>query len=97
MEDPDYAKALYRKILILEKKGEFTNAHNMANFAITRYDDELEDPDNRKQVQFFREAKDRLVGQIPFEKKIKSDKAEKEVESEIASYGYNDSVFDELS
>ena len=34
MEDPDYAKALLRKVMILEKKGEYGNGHNIANFAI---------------------------------------------------------------
>ncbi len=30
VEEPDYAKALLRKILILERKGEFTQAKSMA-------------------------------------------------------------------
>ena len=34
MEDPDYAKALLRKVLILEKKGEYSQAHNLAAFAV---------------------------------------------------------------
>ena len=34
MEDPDYAKALLRKVLILERKGEFEHAYSIAGFAI---------------------------------------------------------------
>lgn len=33
MEDPDYARALLRKILILEKKGEYGAGHGLAKFA----------------------------------------------------------------
>lgn len=47
MEDPDYAKGLLRKVLILEKKGEFTSGSNIANFAITRFDYDGEEECNR--------------------------------------------------
>jgi hypothetical protein len=50
MEDPDYAKALLRKILILEKKGEYEGGHNMANFCVNRFDDDYEEDANRKLV-----------------------------------------------
>ena len=71
MEDPDYAKALHRKVLILEKKGDYTNGHNIANFAVTRFDDDFEEEDNRKIVPLFKEAKERLALLIPYEKEKK--------------------------
>ena len=45
-EDPDYAKALYRNILILEKKGLYTRASQMAQFCVTRFDYDLEEQEN---------------------------------------------------
>jgi hypothetical protein len=53
MEDPDYAKALYRKVLILEKMGNYENGHSIAKFAIMRFDSEYEDESNRKLVPLF--------------------------------------------
>ena len=50
MEDPDYAKGMLRKVLILEKKGCYSEAHSIANFAIMRFDDDFEDERNRKVV-----------------------------------------------
>ncbi len=50
MEEPDYAKALLRKIHILERKGEISQALSIAEFAICRYDEEYEDERNRKIV-----------------------------------------------
>ena len=67
MEDPDYAKALYRKVLILEKNGQFTNGHSMANFAISRFDDDFEEDGNRKMVPSSKESKERLALKIPYE------------------------------
>ena len=34
MEEPDYAKALLRKALILEKRGECRQAHSIASFGV---------------------------------------------------------------
>ena len=39
VEEPDYAKGLLRKILILEKKGEYMQATSMAQYAVVRFDD----------------------------------------------------------
>jgi hypothetical protein len=61
MEDPDFARALYSKILILEKKGEFKNGHHIANFAITRFNDEYEEEENRSLVPHFTDVRDRLA------------------------------------
>lgn len=69
MEEPDYAKALLRKALILERKGEFSQAHSIANFAVNRFDDEFEDERNRKIVPQLKELRDKLVGKVPMEKK----------------------------
>jgi hypothetical protein len=52
-EDPDYAKSLYRKVLIMEKKGEYSGGHSIASFAITRFDHDLEEEDNRSTVPKF--------------------------------------------
>lgn len=95
MEDPDYAKALFRKVLILEKNGQFTNGHNMANFAITRFDDDYEEEANRKMVPCFREAKERLAQKIPYEQKQKAKQLQAEVDDELSAYP-NFSMLDEL-
>ena len=60
MEDPDYAKALLRKILIQERKGEYEGGYQMANYACTRFDDDFEDEANRKMVPQFKELRDKL-------------------------------------
>jgi len=56
MEEPDYAKALLRKVYILEKKGEYRQAVSIAEFACTRFDDEYEDDRNRKTIPEFKEV-----------------------------------------
>ena len=94
MEDPDFAKALYRKCMILEKKGEFTNGHHIANFAIARFDSEFEEEENRKIVPKFVEMKERFKVKIPYETKTKTDNLEKEVEKELSEY--NVSALDDL-
>ncbi len=50
MEDPDYAKAMLRKVYILQKKGDYKEACSIAGFAIMRFDDDFEDERNRKIV-----------------------------------------------
>ncbi len=69
MEEPDYAKALLRKILILERKGEFSQATSMSQFAVVRFDDEYEDERNRKVVPEFKEAIKRMEGKLDTSKK----------------------------
>ena len=64
MEDPDYAKALLRKVLILERKGEYEQAHSIANFSVMRFDDEFEDDRNRKIVPLFKEMREKLKGRV---------------------------------
>ncbi len=72
MEDPDYGKALLRKCLILEKKGEFTQGHDISRFAISRFDDDFEDDNNRKLVPQFKEINQRLKPLIGTEKQRKA-------------------------
>lgn len=55
MEDPDYAKALYRKVLILEKKGDYQFAYNIVSFAIQRFDDDFEEEANKQVVPLLKE------------------------------------------
>ena len=53
IEDPDYAKAMHRLILIKEEMGQYQSALEMCNFALMRYDspeEAEEDPDNAKVV-----------------------------------------------
>ena len=42
MEDPDYGRAHFRKVAILEKKGEYAAALNLAKYSIVQYSDEME-------------------------------------------------------
>eukprot|EP00347_Sterkiella_histriomuscorum_P013270 403365360 len=72
MEDPDYAKALIRKILIQENKGEFEGGYQMANYAVTRFDDDFEDEANRKMVPQFKELRDKLKDKINNTKQMSS-------------------------
>ena len=69
MEDPDYAKAMLRKVLILQKKGDYKEAHSIAGFAIMRFDDEYEDERNRKVVPELKEIRDQLQGKASLQKK----------------------------
>ena len=58
VEDPDYAKAMHRMILIKEANGAYHGALEMANYAIMRFehpDEEDEDPDNYKVVPALKE------------------------------------------
>jgi tetratricopeptide (TPR) repeat protein len=71
IEEPDYAKALLRKCMILERKGEYSQAVSIAEFAITRFDDEYEDERNRKIVPEFKEVVSRLSGRVDLARKMK--------------------------
>ena len=83
MEEPDYAKALLRKILILEKKGEYSQATSMCQFAIVRFDDEYEDERNRKVVPEFKEAAKRMEGKLDSYKKESKKVMKEEVDKEL--------------
>ena len=60
MSDPDYAKAMYRKILILEKQKRISNAIEICKFSINRFNSEFECEDNQKCVPLFEELIPRL-------------------------------------
>jgi tetratricopeptide (TPR) repeat protein len=83
MEDPDYAKGMLRKALILEKNGSYQEAHNIARFAISRFDDEFEDERNRKVVPSLVEVRDRLSGMASVQKKKNERRLQEEAEREM--------------
>jgi tetratricopeptide (TPR) repeat protein len=62
IEEPDYAKALLRKGLILERRGDFQQAFSIARFAINRFDSVFEDERNQKVVPSLKELRDRCEG-----------------------------------
>ena len=47
VESPNYAKALHRKCLILEGKGEYTQAVSMAEWCAKKFDHPDEPEDNQ--------------------------------------------------
>ena len=67
IEDPDYAKAMHRLIMIKEEQGQLQNALEMANFALMRFDtpeEAEEDADNAKVVPHLKECVERLTKRI---------------------------------
>ena len=83
MEDPDYAKGMLRKVLILERQGNYSEAHSIASFSIMRFDDDFEDERNRKVVPSLKEARERLEGLKSVQKKRSEKKMQEEAESEM--------------
>ena len=83
MEDPDYAKAMLRKVLILQKKGYYKEAHSIAGFAIMRFDDEYEDERNRKIVPELKAVRDQLEGKASIQKKKNDHRLQEEAEREM--------------
>ena len=55
MADPDYAKALHRKVLILKKQYRYKNAFEICKFTINRFDNEYESEENQKVVPKLKE------------------------------------------
>ena len=93
MEDPDYAKALLRKIMILEKRGEYTQGYNMAKFAVFRFDSEFEEDENLALVPKFTELRDRLQCLIPQEKQRRAKNEKADVDNELDAFGFPSSDF----
>ena len=61
MEDPAYAKAHYRKCLILEAKGHFSGALNIAEGCLEEYSHEFEsDQGSISMIPKFKELIDKL-------------------------------------
>ena len=58
-ECPDYAKAMHRKCLILEEKGEYSTAAKIAEWCAQRFDHEEESETNQEVVPLFIELVDR--------------------------------------
>ena len=87
VEEPDYAKALLRKVLILERKGEYSQAVSIADFAIGRFDDDFEDDRNRKLVPDFREVITRLSGKTDIARRVRKQVMKEEVERELGIGG----------
>ena len=83
IEDPEYAKAFYRRCLIHEEQGKFTLAANMADWSIKRFDSEFEEQDNRQIVPLFAELRARCQESIPFEEQVKEKNLDAEVEQEM--------------
>jgi tetratricopeptide (TPR) repeat protein len=83
MEDPEYAKAFHRKCILLEEQGRFTEAFNMANWGIIRFDNDYEEEENRKIVPRFKEMQSRCESQMPHEEKIRTEKVEEKIKKEI--------------
>ena len=83
IEEPDYAKALLRKVLILERKGEYSQAVSIAEFAVGRYDNEYEDDRNRKIIPEFKEVITRLSGKVDIASKQSRDEMKAEVYKEL--------------
>ena len=84
VEDPDYARAHYRKCTILEKKGEFKRAVELAEAAIDQFSHEEEyDVMNRNVVPKFQELIIILKTKMPFEEEMRLNKLQKEVDAQL--------------
>ena len=82
-ECPDYAKALHRKCIILEDKGEFTQASKVAEWCAQRFDHEDECEDNRKTVAHFKELAGRCKLKIPYEVDQSRERLQAEADAEF--------------
>ena len=83
MEDPDYAKAMLRKVYILQKKGDYKEACSIAGFAIRRFDDEFEDERNRKVVPELKTLRDQLQGKSSVQKRHNEERLIEEAEMQF--------------
>ena len=83
-ECPDYAKALHRKCLILEDKGEFTQAVKVAEWCAQRFDHEDEPQDNRNTVRHFTEVAERCKPKIPLEVDMRTERLQEEADEEFS-------------
>ena len=83
-EDPDYAKAHYRKCTILAEKGDIKRAIMVANSAIKTYSNEMEtDYANVKVVPMFRAFIQENEDKEEMAEEAKQERIEKEVEQEL--------------
>ena len=80
MEDPEYAKAFLRRILILEGFARYHEASELASWCIKRFDNEYEEQESQDLVSKFHEVKQKLEGQLHLEEERRADMFRKEVE-----------------
>ena len=66
-ECPEYAKALHRKCLILEAKGEYTQCVKVAEWCAQRFNHPDEPEENKNTVPHFTEVAERAKPRIPME------------------------------
>ena len=65
VQDPDYGKAHFRKCMILERKGEYTQAVDLAQYYAEDYDHDMEmDEGNQGLVEKFKEIVERCTPRI---------------------------------
>ncbi len=88
-ECPDYAKALHRKCLILEDKGEYSQACKVADWCSQRFGHEDECEENQQTVPHFAEVAARCKERMPIEAEEKYSRLKAEVDEEF------DAVFEE--
>ena len=60
IECPDYAKAIYRKCLIQEANGDYSQSIKMAEWGVKRFDDDFEEEENRATIPHFKKLIERL-------------------------------------
>ena len=82
-ECPDYAKALHRKCMILEDKGEYTQAVKVAEWCSLRFGHEDEPEDNQQTVPHFRDLAQRCKERIPYEVNERNEKLKQEADAEF--------------
>lgn len=96
IQDPDYGKAHYRKCCILEKKGEFTQAVDLARYYIEEYENEFEmDEGNVDLVERFQEVVDRSVDKMGLEENTRRQKLVQEVEQQTQGLRKMEEMLDE--
>eukprot|EP00356_Strombidium_inclinatum_P015187 CAMPEP_0170482662 /NCGR_PEP_ID=MMETSP0208-20121228/2583_1 /TAXON_ID=197538 /ORGANISM="Strombidium inclinatum, Strain S3" /LENGTH=221 /DNA_ID=CAMNT_0010755521 /DNA_START=3 /DNA_END=665 /DNA_ORIENTATION=- len=84
IEDPDYARAHFRKCTILEKRGEITQAIILAEGAIEQFSHEMEtDEGNRAMVPEFESLIQEIKPKKDIEQSVKRQRLEQEVQKEL--------------
>ena len=83
VEDQEYAKVYYRKILVLEGQARYKEAASLADWGVMRFDSQFEDEENQKIVPRFKELKVKMEAQFPFEEERRTALMKEEVEREL--------------
>ena len=88
IQDPDYGKAHFRKCTILEKKAQFTQAAELAQYYQEEYEHEMEmDQANKDMAARFKEIVDRCLPRVGEDTVSRQERLKKEVEEEMQN-GY---------